>query len=467
MPTETLITPTETLVTPTDLSALEPQPKAKRGRKSKAISTTIETETNPTPQAIAQTQPEVEPEINQAMHVQREQEVLALALTSIKPAIPTNPLQPVLGYVLFETTSKQASFTTSDLTFTLKATVKGNFKPGKQLIPNEVVDVISCCAPGLVELVEQNQNNNAHIVITDCGRGTTTLACQTNDEFPQITVDTPQFSLPAKVLLVTLKAAMVAAHPKPEKNVLHGVHWQLDPSSSTLFCEATDGSRVAQVTVDVSGIGKKKRNNPTDKEASITCTLRLPFVKELCRVLTNVETESQVNFAYDPDSQQVLFKVALSETVTLEMIGRCFDAPYPELESYINRFNFPKTALFDRLEFTTRLERLTAIASNEAPIVKLHFIGTTVTLTKEEETLQSQQVMEAVIDQSTENFEICFNLYYLLRFLKAIDSSAVKIGMEFATSLMKLEVAGDTPQVEVPLAITYYVMPMQNGSKET
>jgi DNA polymerase III sliding clamp (beta) subunit (PCNA family) len=87
-----------------------------------------------------------------------------------------------------------------------------------------------------------------------------------------------------------------------------------------------------------------------------------------------------------------------------------------------------------------------------------------VALSKEEEMVQAQQVMEAVIDAAADGFTIGFNLYYLLSFVKAVDSSALQVEMGSAAGLVKLKAAGDTPQVELPMEIVYYLMPMQQRS---
>ncbi len=98
--------------------------------------------------------------------------------------------------------------------------------------------------------------------------------------------------------------------------------------------------------------------------------------------------------------------------------------------------------------------------------VQLRFTGTIVALSKEEERVQAQQVMAAAIDAAADGFTIGFNLYYLLSFVKAVDSSALQMDMGSAGGLVKLRAAGDTPQVELPMEIVYYLMPMQQRPKQ-
>lgn len=419
--------------------------KTRRGRKPKASSETqpkdYEDRTQDTLASNAET------DCSPGLSVEVEQSVLTTALVHVKEAVPLKPLQPIQAMVLIEAQKDNTiQLTGTNLNTTIRATVSATVNQlGILAVPANLKEVVSRSATGTLLL---QSTSLLALTVKDSDRGSTTLTGMNSNDFPKIQPTFAPFNLKAEILLAALKACLIAACPKEEKGVLHGVH--LVMTADTLHVTATDGHRLAQATTEIKGVGTE-----------IECTLRLEFVKELCRLLS--ETDSQIQFSYDPEAHLVCIQVPLGKDLTIELIGRCYETPFPDVETVKQRYCFDKTVTLNRLLLATRLERLEAVSSNKSPVVYLTFTQKAVTLSKEEDTVQAQQVMDAVVEGVEDGFAIGFNLYYLLNFAKAIDSNDLQLSLSDALSLVNLKTAGNP---KLPMKVDYYLMPMQVHSSQ-
>ncbi|MCD8487676.1 MAG: DNA polymerase III subunit beta [Desertifilum sp.] len=414
--------------------------KTKRGRKPKASSETQPQDNQTQDQQVSKTVDDCSP----GLSVEVEQSLLATALVHVKQVVPTKPLQPIQAMILIEAHKDNAiQLTGTNLNTTIRATVSATVNQlGALAIPATLKDVVSRSATGTLQL--QSTSSEA-IALFDSDRGRTTLTGMDSDDFPRIqpTKLTP-FTLKAEILLAALKACLIAACLKEEKGVLHGVHLVL--SKDTLHVTATDGHRLAQATTEIKEVGTE-----------IECTLHLEFVKELCRLLSET-TDSHIQFSYDVETRLVGIQVPLGKDLTVELMGRCYEAPFPDVEALKQRYSFDKSATLNRLLLATRLERLEAVSSNKSPLVYLRFTQKTVTLSKLEDSVQAQQVMDTVVEGVEDGFAIGFNLYYLLSFTKAIDSNELQLSLSDTVSLVNLTTAGSP---KLPMKVDYSLMPMQ------
>ena len=238
------------------------------------------------------------------------------------------------------------------------------------------------------------------------------------------------------------------------------MHWQLDPEAETLNCTATDSHRVAQVEAAIGGVGRKRRS--TETETVIDCRLRADFVKDLCQVLTALEPESTIDFGYDPTSYQVVFEIQVNEWVRLSLSSQCYEQPFLDVSGTINRFIYDKEVVVDRAALQARLERLEATtAPTETPVIDIDCQMGAVNLSRESQTVQSQQMTEADVAEAAQGFKLACNLGYLSVFVKACQSQQIKLTMGDPTTLVRVEAVGETTNIATSITTVYYLMPMQ------
>jgi DNA polymerase III subunit beta len=475
MPTKTKAQTTDST---TSVAGSEPKPKRQRSSKS----TTPDLTPVPEPETI-KAEPESVPEANPesdsiasqsasdpipALSVEVGQEALTIALAALEKVVPAKPSHPILGSILIEAVPEDPSPLTLTATNLMRSvTASLNLPAGARVQAGTIAtpaktlkEVVTHAAGGTLTLNQHWQASGSTLTVLDQEQGATTLSSDSAKDFPQLSTATPQHTLPAKVVLLALRTAAVASAAKEEKGVIYGVHWQFDPSAETLNCTATDSHRVAQVEAAIGGVGRKRRS--TETEPVIDCRLRADFVRDLCQVLTTLEPESTIDFGYDSDSYQVVFEIQVNQWVRLSLSSRCHEATFPDVSKLIGRFVYDKEVVVDRAALQARLERLEATtAPSETPVIDIDCQTGAVTLSKESQSVQSQQVTTATVAEAAQGFKLACNLVYLSNFVKACQSQQIKLTMGGSTTLIRVEAAGETAMITTDLTTVYYLMPMQ------
>jgi DNA polymerase III subunit beta len=464
--------PTKTK-TPTTPSA-PGNAKPKRQRQPKATTPdpvptpepeTIEVEPEPQPDSIVSPPA---PEPIPALSVEVGQEALTIALTALEKVVPAKPSHPILSSILIEAVPGEASpltLTATNLMRSVTATLnlpdRARVEAGAIATPAKTLkDVVTYAAGGTLALNQHWTDSGSTLTVLDQEQGATTLSSASAGDFPKLSTPSPQHTLPAKVVLFALRTAAVASAAKEEKGVIYGVHWQFDPGAETLNCTATDSHRVAQVEAEIRGVGRKRRS--TETETVIDCRLRADFVKDICQVLATLEPESTIDFGYDSDSYQVVFEIQVNQWVRLSLSSRCHEATFPDVSKLIGRFVYDKEVVVDRAALQARLERLEATtAPSETPVIDIDCQTGTVTLSRESQSVQSQQMTAATVAEAAQGFKLACNLVYLSNFVKSCQSQQIKLTMGDPTTLIRVEAAGETANITTGLTTVYYLMPMQ------
>ena len=457
------------------LQLLDANPKPKRQRKPKSGS--IPAAVPNTEAELLEAEPAIEPDLIDspsnpepipALSVEVGQEALTIALTSLEKVVPTKPSHPILGSILIEAApgdARQLTLTATNLMRSVTATLTlpdgARMEAGAIAVPAKTLkEVVTHAAGGTLTLNQIAKESGTTLTVLDQEQGATTLSSNHASDFPQLSRAYPQHTLPAKVVLLALRTAAVASATKEEKGVLYGVHWQLDPDAETLNCAATDSHRVAQVEAAIGGVGRKRRN--TGADTGIDCRLRADFVRDLCQVLTTLEPESTIDFGYDPDSYQVVFEIQVNEWVRLSLSSRCHEATFPDVSKLIGRFIYDKEVVIDRAALQARLERLEATtAPSETPVIDIDCQTGAVNLSRESQSVQSQQVTAATVAEAAQGFKLACNLVYLFNFVKSCQSQQIKLTMGDPTTLVRVEAAGETAHITTDIITVYYLMPMQ------
>ena len=417
----------------------------------------------------------------QGMHLICSQDLLNDALLFVKSAVPTRPLHPVLvnALVSADTEMQQVTLTVSDMVLTMSASFEAQVESsGEITLPAEVLmNVVSKCPSGNLTIASttsplpvarskekrkaaETATFHYRATIADTQGGSVEIRGMDAGEFPSLTtVKGKLTSLPAKVIKTGLKGVLFAASTDETKKILTGMQWSFDPRQNLLNCTATDGHQVALISLSTEGIGRKRRSRETQPIAS-RCIIPVKALKELTRALEKVEPDQPLQFAYDELATRVLFEVSDGD-IHKQIICQCLEDIYPDCQTLVNQYQYPKQITVNKGELLVKLDRLSVLADKKENSVRFYFDRPhqEIHLSIERDYGKGKQVVSAEVPADADQLEITFNVNYLLNAIRAISSSAVCITLNKPYTPVNLKPAGDVDIPGINMDATYFVLP--------
>ena len=170
-------------------------------------------------------------------------------------------------------------------------------------------------------------------------------------------------------------------------------------------------------------------------------------MREIEKLLTLRSTEKSIKLFYDKG--QVVF-ISSNQIITT----RTLEGDYPNYSQLIPD-NFEKLFIFNTKKLTDALERIAVLADQQSSVVKIKLDNTDLaSISADAQDIGNANELIPVA-YSGENFDIAFNVRYLLEGLKVISCENVVLKCNLST----------TPAVFVPEdninSFTYLVMPVQ------
>ncbi len=218
---------------------------------------------------------------------------------------------------------------------------------------------------------------------------------------------------------------------------LNGALFLLHPESMSLV--ATDGHRLALVTVTRDGKGKNKE---AEENKAI---LPKKTLGELGRLLT----EGDGDVSYVRGENHLFFDVG-----GRLLISRMIDGQFPAYERVIPKGN-DKHIEFERDRLTAAVKRVALMSNERSRAVKFQIDKGKVDVTS-----SSPDVGEAKetlpVEYSGSAMQICFNAQYVIDFLSAVTTDVVSLELkdEVSQAVMK-------PVGAEGYDYTYVIMPMR------
>ncbi len=170
-------------------------------------------------------------------------------------------------------------------------------------------------------------------------------------------------------------------------------------------------------------------------------------MREIEKLLTLRSTEKSIKLFYDKG--QVVF-ISSNQIITT----RTLEGDYPNYSQLIPD-NFSKLFIFNTKKLTDALERIAVLADQQSSVVKIKLDENNLALISADAQDIGSANESIPVSYSGENFDIAFNVRYLLEGLKVISSENVVLKCNLST----------TPAVFVPEdninSFTYLVMPVQ------
>ena len=368
------------------------------------------------------------------------------ALQLVTRAVASRPTHPVLANVLLtaDSVTNRLSLTGFDLnlgiqtSFTASVEVSGAITLPARLL-GEIVSKLSNDSP-----ITLNLDDSGDQVELNSLAGSYHMRGLSADDFPDLPLVESGNSIKVKssLLVEALKATLFASSSDEAKQLLTGVHLTFDDNS--LEAAATDGHRLAVLKLNNHLNQKSEDNN----EENFSVTLPSRSLREIERLLSLITSEDNVNLFYDRG--QVVF---LSENQIIT--SRTLEGTYPNYHQLIPN-EFLNTFEFNRREFISALERIAVLADQHNNVVKL-------TAEKNNKLVKINADVQDVGSGSesissnfeSKDFQIAFNVKYVLDGLKAVDSENIFLRCNAPTTPAIL-----SPDLEEK-NFTYLVMPVQ------
>ena len=382
------------------------------------------------------------------MEIVCNQNELNNAIQLVSKAVASRPTHPILGNILLtaDQGTNKISLTGFDLNLGIQtsfdATVKNS---GAITIPSKLLSEIVNKLPTETPVnlvVDENLDN----ILIKSDTGTFNLKGIPSDDYPNLPFveSGTSLNIDPSSFLQALKLTLFASSNDDSKQLLTGVNFTF--KQKYLESASTDGHRLAVVVIgNEENIEDKENSSLNEDNFSVTIPTR--SLREIEKLLTLRSTEKSIKLFYDKG--QVVF-ISSNQIITT----RTLEGDYPNYSQLIPD-NFSKLFIFNTKKLTDALERIAVLADQQSSVVKIKLDENNLALISADAQDIGSANESIPVSYSGENFDIAFNVRYLLEGLKVISSENVVLKCNLST----------TPAVFVPEdninSFTYLVMPVQ------
>ena len=371
---------------------------------------------------------------------------LNASLQLVSRAVAARPTHPVLANVLLtaDAATGRLSLTGFDLSLGIQTSLPAAVESsGAITLParlfGEIVSRLSADSPISLSCPEGEEQ-----VELTSQSGSYRMRGMPADDYPDLPLvqtGTP-IRLDAEALVRGLRATLFASSGDEAKQLLTGVHLQVD--SEGLECAATDGHRLAVLrlphALPQEGVGQG------GEPFAVTVPAR--SLRELERLLAGRASGEPLSLFCERGQVVVL---SADQVLT----SRSLDGTYPNYRQLLPP-TFQRRIVLQRRGFVAALERVAVLADQYNNVVKLSadpVAGKVMIRADAQDVGSGSEALAAEIEG--EDLEIAFNVRYLLDGLKAMAAERVALQANAPT----------TPAVLVPVdgeeTFTYLVMPVQ------
>jgi len=382
------------------------------------------------------------------MEIICNQNELNNAIQLVSKAVASRPTHPILANILLtaDQGTNKISLTGFDLNLGIQTSFDGTVKnSGAITIPSKLLSEIVNKLPSETPVnLEVDENSDNILIKSDTGKFN--LKGIPSDDYPNLPFveSGTSLNIDPSSFLQALKLTLFASSNDDSKQLLTGVNFTF--KQKYLESASTDGHRLAVVLIgNEENIEDKENSSLNEDNFSVTIPTR--SLREIEKLLTLRSTEKSIKLFYDKG--QVVF-ISSNQIITT----RTLEGEYPNYSQLIPD-NFEKLFIFNTKKLTDALERIAVLADQQSSVVKIKLDNTDLaSISADAQDIGNANELIPV-SHSGENFDIAFNVRYLLEGLKVIGSENVLLKCNLAT----------TPAILVPEdnlnSFTYLVMPVQ------
>ncbi len=370
------------------------------------------------------------------------------AIQLVSKAVASRPTHPILANLLL--TADQGTNKISLTGFDLNLGIQTSFdatvtKSGAITVPSKLLSEIVNKLPNEtpVSLVVDESSDN---ILIKSDRGSFNIKGIPSDDYPSLPFveSGTSLNIDPSSFLKALKLTIFASSSDDSKQLLTGVNFTFN--LKYLESAATDGHRLAVVLVDKKENFDEKEDFASNEE-NLSVTIPTRSLREIEKLVSLRSSENSIKLFYDKG--QVVF-ISSNQIITT----RTLEGSYPNYSQLIPD-NFTKLFTFNTKEIIESLERIAVLADQQSSVVKIKLNEKDLALVSADAQDIGNASELVPVSFDFDQFDIAFNVRYLLEGLKVISSENVIFKCNLPT----------TPAVLVPEdninSFTYLVMPVQ------
>ncbi|WP_288347994.1 DNA polymerase III subunit beta [uncultured Prochlorococcus sp.] len=370
------------------------------------------------------------------------------AIQLVSKAVASRPTHPILANLLL--TADQGTNKISLTGFDLNLGIQTSFdatvnKSGAITVPSkllsEIVNKLPSETPVSLDVDESSDN-----ILIKSDRGSFNIKGIPSEDYPSLPFveSGTSLNIDPSSFLKALKLTIFASSSDDSKQLLTGVNFTFN--LKYLESAATDGHRLAVVLVDNKENFDEKEDFASNEE-NLSVTIPTRSLREIEKLVSLRSSENSIKLFYDKG--QVVF-ISSNQIITT----RTLEGSYPNYSQLIPD-NFTKLFTFNTKKIIESLERIAVLADQQSSVVKIKLNEKDLALVSADAQDIGNASELVPVSFDFDQFDIAFNVRYLLEGLKVISSENVIFKCNLPT----------TPAVLVPEdninSFTYLVMPVQ------
>ncbi|MDC3168900.1 DNA polymerase III subunit beta [Prochlorococcus sp. AH-716-E17] len=370
------------------------------------------------------------------------------AIQLVSKAVASRPTHPILANLLLtaDQGTNKISLTGFDLNLGIQTSLDATVnKSGAITVPSkllsEIVNKLPSETPVSLDVDESSDN-----ILIKSDRGSFNIKGISSDDYPSLPFveSGTSLNIDPSSFLKALKLTIFASSSDDSKQLLTGVNFTFN--LKYLESAATDGHRLAVVLVDNKENFDEKEDFASNEE-NLSVTIPTRSLREIEKLVSLRSSENSIKLFYDKG--QVVF-ISSNQIITT----RTLEGSYPNYAQLIPD-NFAKLFTFNTKKIIESLERIAVLADQQSSVVKIKLNEKDLALVSADAQDIGNASELVPVSFDFDQFDIAFNVRYLLEGLKVISSENVIFKCNLPT----------TPAVLVPddniNSFTYLVMPVQ------
>ncbi|MCH2226431.1 MAG: DNA polymerase III subunit beta [Candidatus Caenarcaniphilales bacterium] len=378
------------------------------------------------------------------MKLKVSQKLLDKAIKSVNKAVPAKGIQPILNNIYLKTLGEKLLLNATDLDFWIEATIPANnLNEGSVAISAKKIEEISSKFSD--EELDLFMEDEKKILEIGSEKIKFDLIGLPGDDFPAFEkpdfIDQDFISINRQEFLDLLNVVQISASRFDLNNILGGIYIgikQEEDNSYFLEFASSDGGRLSAYKMKLDNI------NETHKFANKAVIVPIKIILDVQKILdTSVDDNVEIGFL----SSRVVFK-----TEDRYVVSRILEGEYPNYMELVPKTH-DKEAIINRKDLQQALDRVSVMANEVTNMVKFSFNDNQMTL--ECSNLDFGNAVESleVVSYNGSEFEINFNVRFIMDYLKVIDSDNIVIHMNANESpaLVKPEQGQEHIYVIMPL----------------
>ncbi len=370
------------------------------------------------------------------------------AIQLVSKAVASRPTHPILANLLL--TADQGTNKISLTGFDLNLGIQTSFdatvnKSGAITVPSkllsEIVNKLPIETPVSLDVDESSDN-----ILIKSDRSSFNIKGISSDDYPSLPFveSGTSLNIDPSSFLKALKLTIFASSSDDSKQLLTGVNFTFN--LKYLESAATDGHRLAVVLVNNKENFDEKEDFVSNEE-NLSVTIPTRSLREIEKLVSLRSSENSIKLFYDKG--QVVF-ISSNQIITT----RTLEGSYPNYSQLIPD-NFTKIFTFNTKKIIESLERIAVLADQQSSVVKIKLNERDLAFLSADAQDIGNASELVPVSFDFDQFDIAFNVRYLLEGLKVISSENVIFKCNLPT----------TPAVLVPddniNSFTYLVMPVQ------